>query len=48
MLTSAKLLELKLGVISALPMQHQAYGIALRRSHDLFQRDSKEPFLVFR
>ena len=48
MLASAKLLELKLRVISALPMQHEAYAIALRRSHDLFQRDSKELFLVFR
>jgi hypothetical protein len=46
--TSADLLKLYLRVIFALPMQHEAYGLALRRSNDLFQRDTKEPFLVFR
>ena len=48
MVATANLLELNLGVISALPMQHEAYGFAIRRSNDLFQRDTKEPFLVFR
>ena len=48
MVATANLLELNLGVISALPMQHEAYGLALRRGNDLFQRDTKEPFLMFR
>jgi hypothetical protein len=48
MVATANLLELNLGVISALPMQHEAYSFAIRRSNDLFQRDTKEPFLVLR
>src|ERR1700747_3638520 len=48
MVATATFLEFNLGVISALPMQHEAYGLPLRRSNDLFQRDTKEPFLVFR
>jgi hypothetical protein len=46
--TGVNLPKLYLRVISALPMQYEAYGLALRRSNDLFQRDTKEPFLVFR
>src|SRR5215470_492778 len=39
--------ELYLSVISALPMQHEAYGLSFRRGHDLFQGSPKETFLVF-
>ena len=46
--TGVILLKLYLCVISALPMQHETYSLTLRRSNDLFQRDTKEPFLVFR
>ena len=45
---AANLLELYLRVISALPMQDEAYRLAFTRGDDLFQRDTQEAFLVFR
>src|SRR5450759_2496139 len=45
-LTSANLLELYLCMIPALPMQYEAYCLAFTRGDDLFQRDTKEAFLV--
>jgi hypothetical protein len=35
-------------VIPALPMEHQAYGLAFTRGDDLFQGDTKKAFLVLR
>ena len=46
--TCANLAELQLGMIPALPMQNQPYGLAFRCSDDLFQRDTKKAFLVLR
>jgi hypothetical protein len=46
--SGANLRELHLRVIPALPMQHQAYRLALTRRDDLFQRDAKQAFLVLR
>src|SRR5271169_5461393 len=48
MRTAANLLELHLGVISSLPMQHEPYGFTLTCGDDLFQRDAKEALLVLR
>jgi hypothetical protein len=45
---SANLAKLQLGMISALPMQNQPYGLAFRCSDDLFQSDAKKAFLVLR
>src|ERR1035437_1152182 len=43
---AANLLELYLRVIPALPMQYEAYCLALTRGDDLFQSDTKEALLV--
>jgi hypothetical protein len=45
---SANLLELHLRMIPTLPMQHEAYCLAFTCGDDLFQRDTKEAFLVLR
>jgi len=45
---AAYLLELHLGVIPALPMQHEPYCFPLTCGDDLFQRDAKKAFLVLR
>ena len=46
MFAAANLLELHLGVIPSLPMQHESCGFTLAR--DLLQRDAKEALLVLR
>jgi len=48
MATGANLRELGLRMISALPMQHEAYCLFFRRGDDLFQGDPKEAFLLLR
>lgn len=48
MSAAANFRELYLGVISALPMHHEAYDLFSRRGDDLFQSDSQEPLLEFR
>lgn len=48
MAAGANLLELYLCVVSALPMQYEAYCLAFTRGDDVFQRDSKKTFLVLR
>jgi hypothetical protein len=48
MLAAADLRKLDLSVIPALPMHYQPYGRVFTRGDDLFQRDTKEAFLVLR
>src|SRR6059036_1234194 len=44
----ANFLEGHLGVIPALPMQHQADRLVFTRGDDLFQGDAQEAFLLLR
>jgi len=47
MLSGLKLGKLHLRVISALPVQHEAYRLALRSGGDILQCDAKQALLVF-
>src|SRR6266478_370751 len=46
MCTAANLLELHLGVIPSLPMQHEPYGFTVACRDDLLERDAKEALFV--
>ena len=48
MASGAILFELQLGMVTSLPMQHQADRVALRRDDDLLEGNPEEPFLVLR
>ncbi len=48
MLSSTVLGKLQLRVISAFPVQYEAYHLAVTSRNDLFQGDAKQTFLVLR